>query len=197
MGAKDVHSNLHDGERLLCAMRPTAALLVGRLLIAFFGSLFVALTLALVTAVLVASARREVPGVGSASLILASWFTVIMAVSVLRQLFLWRNAQLRVTTERMLLQYPTSLFSEFQKTIKWNQYQESYVGGAGALSLLFRSRPVCIRYGNADGELIMCFPALRHAKDLKHYLDKADAFVRRGEAEQLPAFIEKPRGERD
>lgn len=109
----------------------------------------------------------------------------------------WRHARLRVTTERILLQHPETLFSAPLRTIKWNQYQESQLGGRTIFDLPFGARSLRIRYGAADSKLYVSFPAVAFASDIKHYLDKVDSAVRKSEAGSLRPFIAKQRGRRD
>lgn len=172
-------------------MHPGVVVLIKRVLLTVVITLVLAALVALVVA---AVSDNTSPG---------TWLTVCTIAfaltglpSALRQWLLWRQSLFRITTERIIMQYPVGLFSEFQKTIKWPQYQESYVGRGGFFSLLFGTRMLCIRYGGADGELTMCFPALRHAQDIKHFLDKVDSAVRHKDEQSLRPFVAKPRGKR-
>ncbi len=189
----DERRNLHDGEMLLCARRPSAAAVAWGFVWAVVDAAIVSLLLyVLIGAVLWFTSETFSP-----------WWVVPLvavpayALAAYRRRHHWQKALLRITTERILLQFPGSFFSHFQKTLKWNQYQESYVGKAGIFSILLRSRPLCIRYGSSDGEQLICFPAIRNATDIKHYLDKVDSAVRKNQTDTVKPFVDKPRGQRD
>ena len=133
----------------------------------------------------------------------------------------WQRAELRVTTDRLLLQYPSALlypsrmnvrwvsrtggmmryitqpFGTGTLTVKWSQFQEAQVARPSLLDLFWRTRPLLLRYGSADAEREVVFPSLPYASDLKHYLDKVDSAVRSGQAEHLRSFVLKPKGQRD
>lgn len=187
------HDHLHDAEVLLCRMRPSGALLVARCLCGLLDSLFAAIVLYAVIGGGLWAVTGEFPSIW--------WFVVLYAFCVLILFIIkyrqWSHSSFRVTTERILLEYPSGFIGIFHRTIKWPQYQESFAGHRGPLSLFWRAKPLCIRFGNADGEQTACFPSLRLADDLKHYLDKADSLIRKGQASEIRPFIEKPKGQRD
>jgi hypothetical protein len=185
--------HLHEGERLLCSAHSSGALLLRLLLRAVLdGVVFGALA--------------------SALLFIGWWFSGLdpvalwvllfcpiaaFAVSAVLRYRRWHESGMRVTTERILIETPTGAFGMFHATIKWSQYQESHVERATPLDVFFRSRSLDIRYGSADALRHAHVPSLRMATDLKHYLDKVDATLRQGKADELRPFVAKPRGERD
>lgn len=109
----------------------------------------------------------------------------------------WSHALFRVTTERILLQSPGTLFHPPLRTIKWPQYQESEAGHRHFFDYLFLSRSIHIRFGTADAQHEAEYPSLRYAHDLKHYLDKVDSAVRKNGVASIQPFVAKPRGKRD
>ena len=180
--------HLHENERLLLSVRPSAAFFLYGAVRSVLESLVVSLLLGL----LLAFAAHF-------SFVLPFVFLLILLLLILggTRFLHWRHASFRVTTERMLIEYSGSLFSHTLATIKWGQYQESSLGHRGMLDLLFRSRPLVIRYGAADSKLFVHFPSLTMASDIKHYLDKVDSAVRNHQMENLKAFVAKKKGERD
>jgi hypothetical protein len=188
----DERSFLYDGERLLCNMRASPALLCRSLARAALDALLIG---AAINIVLIAAAFAlgwtVSPWVFALPVILG------YGVAATFRWRVWKHARFRVTTDRILVQTPTSFLHPHLTTIKWSQYQESYAGHRGVLDILFRSRGICFRYGTADGNNQICFPSITFAQDLKHYLDKVDSAVRKNAADTVQAFVLKKRGKRD
>ncbi|MBI1812475.1 hypothetical protein HYR82_01705 [Candidatus Peregrinibacteria bacterium] len=186
---------LHEGERLLASLRPSAANLVVDLIRGLLDTFLISLVLLVILTVIWWFSFAASPLLFVMALLV---FIVLFAVSY-RRWRLWLHATFRVTTERILLQHHASLFASRLTTIKWPQYQESFIERPTILDLLFRARPIGIRYGTADAQLKTSFPSLRYATDLKHYLDKVDSAARKGHMDEqsLRPFVAKPRGRRD
>lgn len=187
------HTYLHDAEVLLCRARPTVALLVASCLRGLLNALLVAGVVFLIVGSIIWNVYGSFPGM--------AWFIVIyvtcallFCIAAYRQ---WTRVQLRITSERILLDRPKHLTSISTRTIKWPQFQESFTKSGGPLAAFWRSKTLCIRFGSSDGEMILTFPCLRLAKDIKHYLDKADTLIRKNQVSELRPFVEKPRGQRD
>ncbi len=204
---------LHDNEKLLCNMHPSKGLLV--------RSLFSAVLPAVIVSLVLCAAL----GIGFYLLwemILWPFVYVLLTAACLGFFWMrayteWKHFSFRVTTDRLLLLSPEaprsvkemthephsshhSFFgfgSHPLHTIKWSQYQESYTTRRSFFDVFFKARPLCIRYGTADTQMHLCFPSLRFANDLKHYLDKVDSAVRANQIDALRPFVAKPRGERD
>lgn len=183
----DDRLHLHEGEHLLLSARPSLAFLVRGFLRSLAEGFLLAIVLSVFFNILL--------GAPLVAILLLLWAIVAVLFMMLRCRH-WRHALLRVTTERILLQYPETLLSLPLRTIKWNQYQESFFGTRDPLDLLFRVRTLVIRYGALDSKLYASFPAIPLAQDVKHYLDKVDSAIRRGEAGSLRPFVFKRRGER-
>ena len=184
----DEHIHLHEGEHLLLMVHPSIAYFLRGIIRSLIDGILAAVVLTLLVVVLLQFA------------FLLTFFTIwLIATSFL--VFLryrhWRHSLLRVTTERILLQHAASFFSLPLRTIKWSQYQESALGHRSILDIPFRVRSLVIRYGAADSKLYLSFPAVPLAHDIKHFLDKIDSAVRRGQTAGLKPFEFKPRGERD
>ncbi len=211
------HAHLHDHERLLCSIRPSGAALgavVVRTLIDGIVGAAAGWGAALLLAGLADIAVAPVAVAACAALVVA-------AVTGWSRVGAWRRAELRVTTDRVLLQYPSALlypsrmnvrwvsrtggtmryiiqpFGTGTLTVKWSQFQEAQVARPSLLDLFWRSRPLLLRYGSADAEREVVFPSLPYASDLKHYLDKVDSAVRSGQAKDMRPFVLKPKGQRD
>lgn len=189
----DERAYLHDGERLLHAAHPAKSVLIG-------WTIQGVLTAAIATAALTPAL------VGALSLVDVSvpwWIIAPVFAALTLYVFVggarakWNKTLLRITTERILLTYPKSPFSYHQKTIKWNQFQESSTGSAGFLQMFGKAKLLKIRYGSQDAPLLAVFPAIPHAQDVKHYLDKVDSAVRRNALDEVKAFVAKPKGQRD
>lgn len=184
--------HLHDAEVLLYAARPTGALLAAGCLRGALDALIAAGVLYIAAGAASWSAQGEFPGV--------AWFFVAYVLCL--ALFCWIKARqwascsLRITTERIMLEYPEGFRGTVSRTVKWPQLQESFVASAGLLGAFWRSKTLCLRYGSSDAEVVLRFPSLRHATDLKHYLDKADTLIRKNQLADLKPFVEKPRGQR-
>ena len=185
---------LHEGETLLVSRRSSPAVLVmtglRSLLEGGIAGVILSVSLSLIGAF-----AFETP-------VLALWLYLVMIILCIGLAFLqhvrtWNEARFRVTTERILIANPFTFFHAPLVTIKWPQYQESEVGHRHALDVFFLARPLKIRYGTADARYEASFPSLRYAEDLKHFLDKVDAAVRRNDAGSLRPFVAKPRGKRD
>jgi hypothetical protein len=187
----DDRAHLFDGELLLCSQRSTPAVIVR----AAFMSLREAIVIGVIGSLLLF--------VTSASLALTpatEWYVPFFLIGYIvgfaLRFSVWREAAFRITNDRILLSFPGKLIRMPLRTIKWPQYQESYVGSPTVADLFFRSRPLVIRFGTADGSNQTSFPSLRFAHDLKHYLDKADSAFRRGEILSVHPFIAKPKWHR-
>jgi hypothetical protein len=204
---------LHDNEKLLCNMHPSKGLLLRELFSAVLAGVVVTLVL---------SAIAGIAAYLLWELFLSPFVYIVIAILCIgffcwRAHREWKHFSFRVTTDRLLLLSPEaprsvkemthephsshhSFFgfgSHPMHTIKWSQYQESYTTRRSFFDVLFKARPLCIRYGTADAQMHLCFPSLRFANDLKHYLDKVDSAVRAKQVDSLKPFVEKPRGERD
>lgn len=187
--AMDERRHLHDREILLFGMHATSASLLSSLLRCFVEALIVSALLTLIISVAMGSASN-------ALLIFFALFIPLFALLSLLRWRVWSHALFRLTNDRIILEFPGRLFHSPTRTIKWSQYQESYVGHPTFFDLLLRSRPLVIRFGTADGKESTYFPSLRYAHDLKHYMDKIDSAVRKGDTEAMRPFIAKPKGQR-
>lgn len=185
--------HLHEGERLLCSVRSSGALLL-RL---WLRSLFDGVALGAVLALLLFLCMWALGLGGAVVWLLPACPVVAFLGSAALRYRRWRDAGLRVTTERILVEMATGALSSFQATIKWSQYQESHVERPHPLDLFFGSRTLTIRHGSADATRHVYAQSVRLATDLKHYLDKVDAVLRQGRADDLRPFVAKPRGQRD
>lgn len=182
---------LHDAERVLCALRPSS----GWLFLGLFRCLGHALLLGISAYIfmnLLLSIFSTAP-VGFPVLFLFLFLAVFLLA--LRCIFLWRGAVFRVTTDRILLHFPQVFFRALPRTVKWAQYQESRVGRGNVFDLLFRARPLQIRYGSGEEDQFS-YPSLPCTADLKHYLDKVDSAIKGGRSAELKPFVLKRRGER-
>jgi hypothetical protein len=185
----DERRHLHDRETLLFGMHATVASLLSSLFRGLLESLIVAVLFTVIVSLILGNAS------GAWVLFLSSLFPVFLILSFLRWR-VWQHALFRLTNDRIILEFPGRLFHSPTRTIKWSQYQESYVGHPTFFDLLFRSRPLVIRFGTADGKESTFFPSLRYAHDLKHYMDKIDSAVRKGDTDAMRPFIAKPKGQR-
>ena len=184
---------LHEGEQLLYSGRASAGHLIVDLARGLVDTLVIWVVVAMAMSLGWWLALSALPPWGAYAVLgLASF----LGVSV-RRWRLWNHASFRVTTERILIDHHESIFSHPLRTIKWFQYQESFLGRRTILDYLFGVRPICVRYGTPDAQLKVCFPALRYANDLKHYLDKVDGAIRKNDLAGLKPFVAKPRGKRD
>ena len=185
---------LHEGEVLLASRRSSPAMVV----VSVFRSLLEGGIAGVIVGVLlsvIAAFALDMP-------ILSFWiYTLVIALSIgmafLQHVRIWNEARFRVTTERILVANPLAFFHAPLVTVKWPQYQESEVGHRHFLDVFFLARPLKIRYGTADARYVARFPSLRFAEDLKHFLDKVDAAVRRNDTASLRPFVAKGRGKRD
>ena len=184
---------LHEGEVLLCSRRSSPAVLVVLLLRGCIETFFTGFILVLLVAGTSTLALSMTPPMWLYLVIIVLTLMLIAA----QRVRMWSHAAFRITTERILLGDPFAFFHAPVHTIKWPQYQESEAGSRGALDLFFLARPLVIRHGTADAKLTFTFPSLRYAEDLKHYLDKVDAAVRKNDVSSLRPFVAKPRGKRD
>ncbi len=188
----DQRAYLHDNETLLCSVRASGAGLLQDLLRGLIEGLCFGAVIGM------AGAMTALAAGWSFGLPLGVALLVIgVALVLVQRVRLWSHTRLRVTTERLLVPEPGPLFHPPLHTIKWSQYQESHVGHRRFLDVLFFARPLLIRYGTADANKEVRFPSLRYAEDLKHYLDKIDSCVRKGDLSTLKPFVAKPRGKRD
>ncbi len=189
----DERSFLHDGERLLCSMRASPAVLIRGLLRGLIEALVTgSVLLAVLAGIVIVGLQGALP----VWAVVLCYLVAYVSVAWLRWRS-WAHARFRLTSERILVQDPTALMHGELRTLKWVQYQESHTGHRGALDLVFRARPICIRFGTADAQRELCFPSVAYSQDLKHYLDKVDSAVRRGESATVSSFVAKPRGKRD
>lgn len=182
---------LHDAERVLCALRPSA----GWLLLGLLRCLGYALLLGISSYVfvnLLLSIFGTTP-VGFPVLFLFLLFAGFLLT--LRCIALWRVAVFRVTTDRILLSPPQVFFRAPLRTVKWAQYQESRVGHGTVFDFLVHARPLLIRYGSGEEDQFS-YPSLPCARDLKHYLDKVDSALKGGRSAELKPFVLKKRWER-
>ena len=183
---------LHEGELLLCDRRSSPAMLILVLLRGLTDAIIVSAVCCV--AILVASLML------SSSVALWLYVTLSLLIFILieyQRFRRWNHSMMRVTTERILIENPRSFFHSPMHTIKWLQYQECEVDHRSFLDIFFLARPLRFRYGTADARYEATFPSLRYAEDLKHYLDKVDAAVRRNDVSSLKPFVAKPRGKRD
>lgn len=180
-------SFLHDGETLLVHLRPAGSVYVVDV---FKGILEGAVLGGLLAAIVWFTALPSLP----LAIVLVAVLAAVAAVRRYRHLM---HSSFRVTTERILILHHHSLFKDPLKTIRWDQYQESFADRRSILDILFGVRPITIRFGNADSKDFWHFPAVAFAEDLKHYLDKAYSMVKQGKAAELKPFVLKARGKRD
>ena len=188
----DDRHHLHEHERLLAHMRPAGSFLILSLLAGLFDTLLFGVVFSVLLAL-----GFWVSGLDLSAVLFVIVFAAVFVIVCLRRVFLWREAALRITTERILLEYPRSLFLREHHTVKWTQYQESHPAPRQFFDFFFRARTLNIRHGTADAQRENRYPSLRYAQDLKHYLDKVDSAVRAGKADELRPFVPKPRGQRD
>lgn len=184
---------LHEGETLLCSRRSSLAVLILIVLRGVFETLIVGAIISVALAVTFILALET-------TLVLWMYIAIFVAclvVILFQRISIWREAEFRVTTERILISNPRAFFHAPLVTVKWPQYQECEVDHRGLLDVFFFARPIKIRYGTADARYEAKFPSLRYAEDIKHYLDKVDAAVRRNDLASLRPFVAKPRGKRD
>ncbi|MSR87404.1 hypothetical protein EXS70_04530 [Candidatus Peribacteria bacterium] len=184
---------LHEGETLLCSRRSSPAVLILVLLWALFETVVAGAILS----ILLAAGLYFGLGTTIEWWMVSGVFVICLGVAVFQHVHIWREATFRVTTERILLANPVAFFHAPLATVKWPQYQECEVDHRHFLDIFFLARPIRIRYGTADARSEGKFPSLRYAEDIKHYLDKVDAAVRKGETATLKPFIARPRGQRD
>jgi hypothetical protein len=188
----DERAHLHDGEVLLCSVRATPA--------AFLSSLGWALLDAAAIGILGVAALLFSSGplnVEIAPFVYAVPFVIIFVLSAFLRFRVWRHALFRLTTERILLEFPGRLFHSPVRTIKWSQYQESFAGHKSLFDFFFGSRPLVIKFGTAEAKSETSFPSLTYAVDLKHFMDKIDSAVRRADTASLKPFVLKGKGERE
>lgn len=182
---------LHDAERVLCALRPS----VGWLCLGFLRCAGYALLLG-ISVYIFLNLLLSLSGASPAGFPVLFLFLFCAGILLtLRCLTLWRASVFRVTTDRMLLHFPQVFFHAPPRTVKWAQYQESRVGRGNMFDLLFRARPLLIRYGSGEEDQFS-YPSLPCAQDLKHYLDKVDSALKVGRSAELKPFVLKKRGER-
>lgn len=182
---------LHDAERVLCALRPS----VGWLLLGFLRCTGHAL-LGGTTLYVFANLLLSILGTSPLGFpVLFSFFILVGFFLMFRCVSLWRTSAFRVTTDRILLHFPQVFFRAPLRTVKWAQYQESRVGRGNMFDLLFRARPLLIRYGSGEEDQFY-YPSLPCSADLKHYLDKVDSTLKAGRSAELKPFVLKRRGER-
>jgi hypothetical protein len=209
------HVHLHERERLLAELRPGWSALVAGLVRATGVAIIAGLIVGAA-----ATAAMAAFGFG-----LSFWLlplAIALAVGVLSWSCVraWRAAFFRVTTDRLLLSYPKSLAvrslmtvrwarrsgdrleyvvqpsAHATVTVKWNQYQESIAHPPTLWDIPFGTRSVSVRYGAADTERDVCFPAVPFSRDVKHYLDKVESAGRQGGIDDVRPFVLKRRGER-
>ncbi|MBI1934395.1 hypothetical protein HYS30_01885 [Candidatus Peregrinibacteria bacterium] len=182
---------LHDAERVLCTLRPSAGWLFLGLLRCLGHALLLGVSAYIFVNVLLSF--LGIPPLGFSLLfiflLLAGFFLFLRCLS------LWRASVFRVTTDRILLNPPQVFFRAPLRTVKWAQYQESRIGRGNVFDLLFRARPLLIRYGSGEEDQF-CYPSLPRARDLKHYLDQVDSALKGGRSAELRPFILQRRGER-
>lgn len=184
---------LHEGETLLCARRSSPAVLIIAIVRAVFEGLIAAAVVCVALAIAFLLAFESTLEIW----MYAAVFLICMALALYQRIHIWREAEFRVTTERILVADPTAFFHSPLLTIKWPQFQECEVDHRHFLDLFFLARPLKIRFGTADARHEGKFPSLRYAEDIKHYLDKVDAAIRNGDVQNLRPFVAKPRGKRD
>ena len=142
----DERSFLHDGERLLCSMRASPAVLIRGLLRGLIEALVAgSVLLAALAGVVILGLQGTLP----VWAVVVCYLAAYASVACLRWKS-WTHARFRLTSERILVQDPTALVHGELRTLKWAQYQESHTGHRGALDLVFRARPVCVRFVTAD-----------------------------------------------
>jgi len=185
--------HLHDAEVLLYYTRPTGSLLVAGCLRGGVDALMAAGILYVAGGTAYWAAEGSFPDI----LWFISAFVLCLAGFSWAKYRQWARCSLSVTTERIMLDTPKGFSHVSSRTVKWPQFQESSVSSGGPLAVFWRSKTLCLRYGSSDAEVVLTFPSLRHAKDLKHYLDKADTLIRKNQIAELKPFVEKPRGQRD
>ncbi|HRH93058.1 MAG TPA: hypothetical protein PKV72_00835 [Candidatus Peribacteria bacterium] len=189
----DDRSYLHDGERLLLKMSPGLPVLLRGIARGFAEALVAGILFTLFL----------LGGFWLAFETLLPWQIGIGVILVLfgalawYRRSLWKQAALRVTNDRILLQEPGPFSLKSMKTVKWSQYQESATKKGGLLEMAFGVKHLIVRYGTADAQRQAMFPGLPFATDIKHFLDKVDSAVRDGKAAELKTFVAKPRGKRD
>lgn len=183
---------LHDNERLLASIRPATA----ELLVDIAKGLFEGIIAGSIMGGLAALASYAMQVLSPLPVFIVLLLLVLAGV-IFRRYKLWGHATFRITTERILVHHHTNLFSSPMHTVKWNQYQESYLGKRSIFDFFFGARPLCIRYGTADAQQSVSFPGIRYAEDLKHYLDKVDSAVRKNQESTVKPFVAAPRGKRD
>jgi len=185
---------LHDGERLLLSMTPSVA----RLFTDWLRGIGEALVLCVLLIGTLAVASFLFLNNGIPPWVFIMLCVMVFALVLYRRWKLWSHSLFRVTTERILGHHHHSLFfGEPLRTIKWTQYQESFLGTRNFFDVLLRSRGICVRYGTADTKETMCFPSLPYAQDIKHFLDKVDSSVRKQQESQLRPFVSAARGKRN
>ncbi len=184
---------LHEGETLLCNRRSSLAVLVVNVLRGILEGLITGAILSVALAITLLLTQNSAPVLW----MYIALFAVCLLVILLQRIHVWREATFRVTTERILVANPQAFFHSPLITIKWPQYQECEAGHRRFLDVFFFARPLHIRYGTADAKYTAKFPSLGYAEDLKHYLDKVDAAVRKNETGMLRPFVAKGRGKRD
>lgn len=186
----DDRSYLHDAEVLLGSLRSSAAMLAWIILRSLFDGLILGIGASILAFLLAFFAFSTTPAWGIYVAILAIAFTVVL----IQRIRIWKHALFRVTSERILLQDPKAFFHSPMHTVKWLQYQESHTGHRTFFDFFAASRPLCVKHGTADALNEVCYPSLRYAEDLKHYLDKVDSAVRRNDLASIKPFVAKPRG---
>ncbi len=184
---------LHDNELLLCSQRSSPAVLVSSALRGLVDALIAGIVLSLILLAVLTFVFETSVSV----FVYVAIFVIAYGIVFWLRWNVWAHSAFRITSERILLQAPESLFHPPLKTIKWSQYQESHVGHRTMFDYLFLSRPIGIRYGTADAQNEASFPSLRYGQDLKHYLDKIDSAVRKNDPTAMRPFVAKPRGKRD
>lgn len=184
---------LHEGETLLCNRRSSFAVLIVNLLRGILEGVIMGSILSAALAITLVFTQNA----PSVLWMYVALFVVCLAIILLQRIHIWREATFRVTTERILVANPQAFFHVPLTTIKWPQYQESEPGRRSFLDIFFFARPINIRFGTADAKYTAKFPSLGYAEDLKHYLDKVDAAVRKNETSSLKPFVARPRGKRD
>ena len=187
--------HLHEGERLLVSLRPSVALYIRGLVFGLLDALMIGFILFIMSFGIGAALGGMELGQGITLFVIC--YLVSYALVAFIRFKRWKTASFRVTTDRILMQYSETLFSTPLKTIKWGQYQESVLAKRRLFDLLFGARSLGIRNGNADSQYYSYFPSLKWGTDLKHYLDKADSTIRKGQANTLNPFVFKTRGKRD
>jgi hypothetical protein len=178
---------LHTNERLLCNLRASPSALIMRMLRGVVDALLSTLVVSAGVYFLYYIVFGELPGLWLPIVILI----LSLAFCVYRKYHTWSNCVFRVTTDRILIDIHNSMFSHPIHTIKWSQYQESYLNHRNMFDYFFNSRPICIRFGFPDSNTKSCFLSVEYAQDLKHYLDKVDSAYRAGKIADIPGFVPK------